>query len=102
MYFSLSFNFVLRQFELRWLHSNFYPTKLDLSVKEEASKETQKSASALFASKTELSKRIEQLLIFHPVGMIWSKRSTRSGDQLEGEASRRNVLRWLFRSTEYS
>lgn len=36
MHFSLSFNLVFRKFELGWFHSNFYPTKVNLSVKDEA------------------------------------------------------------------
>ena len=36
MHFSLSFNLVFRKFELGWFHSNFYPTKVNVSVKDEA------------------------------------------------------------------
>ena len=45
---SLSFNFVFWEFEPGWLHSNLYPTNVDLCVKDEAPKEPQKSAFALF------------------------------------------------------
>jgi hypothetical protein len=42
MHFSLSFNFIFWEFEPGWLHSNSYPTKVNLSVKEalEETKET--------------------------------------------------------------